>query len=102
MVFTNFAFYQRRAYSPFLNPVENSFSTWKASLKRALAEVRPMLVDGAEARLRGMSVSAFRRSTLAQIGEQALEDITPARCVNWFRHMQHRLPECIQMEDMVM
>ena len=93
------------AYSPFLNPVENCFSTWKASLKRTLAEVRTMLMGEAassEARLRGISVSAFRHSSLAEIGDQALETITPAFCRNWYRHMQHRLPECIRMDDISM
>ena len=62
-------------YSPFLNPVEHAISAFKAVLKKQLEEIRPQLLN---------KVHDLRMAHLAQLSEQAMTAITPAKSRNWF------------------
>lgn len=58
--------------------VENSFSQWKAAIKRQLSEVREqILAEGHEQRL----------ATKAQIAEQSVSVVNPADGQGYFRHL---------------
>jgi len=80
-------------YSPFLNPVEQAFSAFKAHLKRELEETRPHMIT---------MNHDDRMATLAQLGEQAVAAITPDACRNWFLHTQRKITACFQQEDILM
>ena len=78
------------AYSPFLNICENAFSEWKSHLKRELAEVSPLLVQ---------QPHEEQLSTLGQLSEQALTDVTVGKCIGWFQGIRHLIPRCLRQED---
>lgn len=80
-------------YSPFLNIVENTFSVWKAGIKRRLAEMHEHLIPQSHAE---------RMTDLATVGEVAVGDVTVDMAQSFFRLMQGRLPECFNRSDMFM
>jgi hypothetical protein len=80
-------------YTPFLNIVENCFSTWKAAVKRELANVRDELL---------LQAHGERMATLAQIAEQVVNVITPQMSQNFFRRMQGYIPDCMREQDILM
>lgn len=84
--------------SPFLNPIEAAFSSWKAVVKRnALPQTLALLnqIDGQETK------SARRRRVLMEIGEDAVQTITPNKCESWFRHSLTYLPQCQRLDDII-
>ena len=80
-------------YSPFLNPVEQAISAFKAMLKRQLEEVRHELLN---------LQHQERMALLAQLSEQAVVAITPEASRNWYNHTQRKIPACIQLQDIFM
>ena len=80
-------------YSPFCNICENAFSTWKAALKRQLAEIRPHLLQKPHQQ---------QLQDLTQLAEQALGDITNDMCQNWFNGTRRLIPRrMVRREDIV-
>lgn len=65
-------------YSPFLNPIETAFATWKQYFK----EMEP---EGTRAVKNAIAIAA--------------RSITPAACLAWFRHSQSYYQRCLDMED---
>ena len=80
------------AYSPFLIIDENCFSVCKAGLKRQLEEVRNQLLRQAYAE---------QMTTLTQLVEQNLANITPDMCMSFHRGTRRTFPACIQLHDVL-
>ena len=78
------------AYSPFLNIAENAFSTWKAAVKRQMAETRLQLLD---------QPHAEQLATLSQIAEQNIGGISANRAMRWYQHTRRYIAPCIRLED---
>lgn len=76
------------AYSPFLNIAENSFSVWKAAVKRQMSEVRYQLAE--------QSIQQ-KQATLLQIASQNLSEITVQNCSNSFRKTTTYIPSMLQL-----
>lgn len=91
------------AYSPMLNAIENAFSSWKAAVKTELArpETQARVRNRDAAAAAGETLVSWRRSILREIGERALEVITPAKCAAWHRHCLMYLPRCHDMENIL-
>ena len=75
------------AYSPFLNPIEHAFSTWKAHIRR------PIRVP------EGPNFGARARQELLAVVEEAAGAITPDMCLNWFRHCGTYWQRCLLREE---
>jgi len=80
------------AYSPFCNICENAFSTWKAALKRSLAEIRPQLLHQPHQQ---------QLSDLCQLGEQSLDSITTGMCQHWFNETRKLIPRMVRQDDIL-
>ena len=80
-------------YSPFLNIVENTFSQWKAAMKRRLSEAREQTLT---------QTHDQRLATMAQIAEQTVAVVTPDNAQAYFRHLQRYLLACLLCEDIFM
>ena len=89
-------------YSPFLTPVENSFSAWKWKIKHDLAEIQNSFSDREEAREHGMNLMQWRRHLLITAGESALSTITAQKCMNWEQHCLSYFPKCFEKSDILM
>ena len=77
-------------YSPFLNICEGSFSIWKASFKRHMAEVcHHLLLQGHQERL----------ATMMQLAEQAIADVTHEKTRRLYQHTLTLIPACLAKED---
>lgn len=89
------------AYSPFLNPIENAFSSWKAVVKRELArpETQIRIADREAAAACGQSLLTWRRDILREVGEFALETVSVEKCLAWHRHCLTYFPRCQDMTD---
>ena len=85
-------------HSPFLNPIENSFSAWKSVVKNKLSseEIQRILQadnDHQETK------AARRRRILTEVGTEAIATITAEKCQAWYRHSMTYLPKCQGLED---
>ena len=78
------------AYSPFLNIAENAFSTWKAAVKRQMAEVHQHLLE---------QPHAEQLATLSQIAEQNVGEISARRAMRWYRRTRRYIAPCIRLEE---
>ena len=65
-------------YSPFLNPIEELFSSWRWKVY----DRRP-----------------YERVTLLQAMEEACEDIQDPACQAWIRHARRFFPRCLAREN---
>lgn len=86
-------------YSPFLNPIENTFSVIKASIKRQLAQIREN--EEEQARNEHLTLVAYRERKLRRIIINSLDEVTPELCNNEFNHVFRFIPRCIALEDML-
>lgn len=87
------------AYSPFLNPIENAFSTYKLHIKQALSNMQAVFDNREEARRQNLTLGEYRVNILKGVADNAVEAITQERCTGWFRHLNRYLPSCMNMED---
>ena len=76
-------------YSPFLNPIEHTFSTWKSHVRRPVAVPQ------------GPNFGMRARQELLRVVEEAGGRITPEMCTNWFRHCGGYLQRCLLREDIL-
>ena len=88
----NHAFRYLPPYSPFLNIVENVWSTWKAAFKQELAQRRPQLLQ---------QTHAERMAALIDIGDRQFDVITVEHCGQWYRHSLTYINRLILEEDIV-
>ena len=84
-------------YSPFLNPVENAHSAFKAQVKKLMArpEWQRRVDDREAAREEGINLQQMRLNLLLQIGQLSIGVITPEKCVQWCQHSQTFFPRCL-------
>ena len=83
-------------YSPFLNPVEQAHSAFKALVKTQLttADVREELLD--INRRRGQqTLEVWRRDILMRIARESLNTITPQKCINWCGRVLQYIPRSL-------
>ena len=74
------------AYSPFLNPIEHTFATWKSHIQRPIRVAE------------GANFAARARQELLHVVEVASEAISPDMCLNWFRHCATYWQRCLLRE----
>ena len=87
-------------HSPFLNPIENCFSFYKADLKQRLGCVQEMLDDRDAALAAGhRSISTWRNAILEDLAEQAMEVITRDKVAATYQHANSFLGACLAKED---
>ena len=79
-------------YSPMFNICENAFSSWKAGVKRQMAEVRDQVI---------LQPHPQRLATLMQLAEQNVAEITAYKCDRWFSHMQTYYGRALREEDII-
>ena len=90
-------------YSPFLNPCEEAFSTWKADVKQELSI--PFNVsrigDHSAAAAAGVSLTTWRTAILKEIGESALHSNVSATNVSqWYNHPLTFFPKITNRLDL--
>ena len=89
-------------YSPFLNPIENMFSVFKADLKQRLSYVQERLDDRAAALAAGYrSIVSWRSSILEDLAHQAVAAITREKVCAAYRHANSFLGACLGREDIL-
>ena len=91
-----------RAYSPFLNIVEQAISSLKAAIKGDISrpEIQSRIDDRAEARrLLGIPLGEMRTRLLLDALQRCIDVITAAKAYQWFRFMQTYLPRCLNGEE---
>lgn len=82
-------------YSPFLNPIEESFSCLKSAVKRFLGN-NQMQFDEANP---NMNLQQNRMRLLQEGVRQSIPSITNENCAQWNAHMMGFLPRCMLQED---
>ena len=89
-------------YSPFLNPIEESFSAWKYQVKLDLSspDCVNRLNDNVAAAVIGSNMQEYRRGILEEIGNSALSVITREKVNNWYQHSLSFFPRCQRKEDL--
>ena len=89
-------------YSPFLNPIENMFSVFKADLKQRLSHAQDHLENRAAALAAGhRGLVTWRRSILEDLAHQAVPAITRAKVCAAYRHANSFLGACLAWEDIL-
>ena len=85
-------------YSPFLNPIENSFSVLKSTIKRHLQRDENECSTRA-AHEQGTSVARLRESILQRVIETAVPSLTQEIVSREYAHANRYLTRCLQMEN---
>ena len=89
-------------YSPFLNPIENMFSVFKADLKQRLGRVQALLDDWAAALAAGhRGLVSWRSSILEDLAHQAVPAVTQGKVCAAYRHTNTFLGACLAREDIL-
>lgn len=89
-------------YSPFLNPVEQANSCFKAAVGRILTrpEIQNELSDPRNLRqVQGMNMTQWRSTILLRISRGALGEVTVNKCTNWCRRVHQFIPPSLARED---
>lgn len=88
-------------YSPFLNPVEQAHSCFKAAVSRSLTslEIQHELANDSLRQVNGFSQAAWRARILLRIANTALAEVTPAKCSNWCRRVDRFIPPSLSRQD---
>lgn len=90
-------------YSPFLNPVEQIHSCFKAAIGRQLTrpDVQEELQDACNSRREvGLNLGQWRSNILCRLARQAIqEEITQRKCSNWCNRVNRYIPACLARED---
>lgn len=82
-------------YSPFLTPVENSISCWKAALKRELAADQQKFIAPTAEQRGNQSMAAYRRDILYNMVDRTIGCISADKCTEWFNHVFTYVPRCL-------
>lgn len=82
-------------YSPFLTPVENAISCWKAAVKRELAAHQQLFIAPTAEQLGGRTMTAHRKETLVAMVQQTAHCVTADKCNAWFNHIFTYVPRCL-------
>ena len=82
-------------YSPFLNPIEIVFSSWKAAVKKVLASEQYLFINIPETQLQGRSLILYRFEMSKKIIEDQAVVIDTAKCKEWHNSAMTFIPRCI-------
>ena len=85
-------------YSPMLNPAENAISSWKAEIKKKLAENMTRFVSPTVNDLMGRNLQEYRFDSLKEIIESTKDVITAGKCLAWFNRTLTYIPQCLNRE----
>lgn len=85
-------------YSPFLNPIENCFSSLKANVKRQLNNVVERC-DLRAAQRHGVTLRAYRENMLLRMITTAIPRIDAPMCSANYRHSDTFLRKCLTRDD---
>lgn len=89
-------------HSPFLNPIENMFSVFKADLKQRLSQVQDRLDDRAAALAAGhRGLVTWRSSILEDLAHLAVPAVTREKVCAAYRHANTFLGACLAREDIL-
>jgi len=88
-------------YSPFLNPVEQANSCFKAAVGRQLTTtaVQNELLDNVARQAQGLTQAAWRSRILLRIANNAMAEITQTKCSHWCRRVDRFLPSSLALAD---
>ena len=87
-------------YSPFLNPIENCFSIFKADLKQRLGQVQHRLDDRAAALAAGhRGLVTWRNAILEDLAGQAVAAVTQEKVAETYGHANGFLGACLARES---
>ena len=89
-------------YSPFLNPIEESFSCWKYKLKEYLADPYNVsrVGDNSAAAAAEVSLHQWRTTILIELATTALTEITSEKVQGCVRHSLSFFPKINKLEDL--
>lgn len=90
-------------YSPFLNMVEYAISAVKSAAKRNLSNpnIQAQFGNRELAVQRGMSLHKLRLTILQSHVEEALAQVTPGKCNNWFGHTLSYMNACRERQTIL-
>ena len=87
-------------HSPFLNPIENVFSVYKADIKQRLGQVQHRLDDRAAALAAGhRGLVTWRCGILEYLANQAVAAVTQDKVHASYRHANTFLGACLASND---
>ena len=89
-------------HSPFLNPIENCFSIFKADLKQRLGQIQDRLDDRAAALATGhRGLVSWRSSILEDLAGQAVASVTQEKVAATYAHANSFIGACLAREDIL-
>lgn len=92
-------------YSPFLNPVEQAHSCFKAAVGRQLTQpnIQDQLRDAENARREyGLNLGQWRSRLLSRLATEAiLEELTPAKCAQWSNRVHRFIPASLARDNIL-
>ena len=83
-------------YSPFLTPVENAISAWKAAIKQEINNAMVDFIQPPDDLRAGCTLLQFRRDMLEQIVHNIVNVITDEKCAQWYNHCFLYVPQYLQ------
>ena len=87
-------------HSPFLNPIENVFSVFKADLKQRLGQVQQRLDERTAALAAGhRGLTYWRNAILEDLANQAVATVTQHKVRAAYQHSNTFLAACMARED---
>ena len=87
-------------HSPFLNPIENCFSIYKAEIKQRLSLVQRLLDDRRAANNAGyLNIGDWRKHILADIAEQSVFTLTQEKVAAFYQRSQSFLGACLARQS---
>lgn len=88
-------------YSPFLNPVEQAHSCFKAAVGRQLTTtaIQNELKDDVARQALGLTQAAWRARILLRIANGAMAEITQPKCSHWCTTVDRYLPASLAQAD---
>lgn len=87
--------------SPFLNPIENCFSVFKADMKQRLNMIQEEVMNRHAAAAANMTMAAWRETIMDRELEQSIYVITQGIVENNYRHADGYLQKCVQNVDIL-
>ena len=81
-----------------LNPAENAITSWKAEIKKKLAENMTRFVSPAVNDPMRRYLQQYRFDSLKEIIDSAKDVITPGKCLAWFNRTLTYISQCLNRE----
>ena len=92
-------------YSPFLNPVEQAHSCFKAAVGRQLSlpanqEEHISTVNNLR-QVEGINLEQWRARILLRLTNEAMREVTPVKCLNWCNRVHRYIPPSLAGLDIL-